>query len=56
MFNNAEHHSSKGIEVVQQTALRQMPGSLEYSQDRGTCYFSLADATQVNISSQHFLP
>ena len=27
MFNNVDHHSSKGIEVIQQTALRQMPDS-----------------------------
>lgn len=54
--NNAEHHSSKGIEVIQQTALRQMPDSLEYSQDQGIHCFSLVDAAQVNFSSQHFLP
>ena len=56
MFNNAEHHSSKGIYIIQQTALRQMPDSLEYSQDQGIHYFSLVDAAQVNFSSQHFLP
>lgn len=56
MFNNAEHHSSKGIEVIQQTTLRQMPDSLEYSQDQGIHCFSLVDAAQVNFNSQHFLP
>ena len=56
MFNNAEYHSSKGIYITQQTALQQMPDSLEYSQDQGIHCFSLVDAAQVNFSSQHFLP